>query len=121
MVRPCNVTTPDAAPAFAACKALGWETLACSPFVRGWELDKVAGKAGGMAKEDVADLMLRYSLFAPSVDRLIVAMRRPEWAARNVASWRRGPLTTAEQERLKALTTKVTKSTKEGNRMKQQG
>ena len=110
MVRPYNVTTPDAAPAFAACKALGWETLACSPFVRGWELDKAvseaaasASEAGAAVRAETADLMLRYSLFAPNVDRLIVAMRRPEWVALNVASWRRGPLSLAERERLDGL------------------
>jgi aryl-alcohol dehydrogenase-like predicted oxidoreductase len=111
MVRPYNVTTPDAAPAFAACKALGWETLACSPFVRGWELEKAASRDKSADREQVADLVLRYSLFAPNVDRLIVAMRRPEWVARNVASWRRGPLTPLEQERRRNVNHNDTTST----------
>lgn len=83
-VAPCNVTcAEDAAPRFAAYKALGWETLATSPFVRGWELDK---RAQGRDKAEVAAEMLRFAAFFPNVDRLIVAMRRPEWVAVNQAS-----------------------------------
>ena len=91
-VAPCNVTNADdATPRFAAYKALGWEILATSPFVRGWELDKqVAGQ--GKDKATVADEMLRFSVFFPNVDKLIVAMRRPEWVAINCASVARGGL-----------------------------
>jgi hypothetical protein len=85
-VAPCNVTcADDAAPRFAAYKALGWETLATSPFVRGWELDKRI-EASGKSRAEVADELLRFSAFFPNVDRLIVAMRRPEWVAVNLAS-----------------------------------
>ncbi|MDP6776517.1 MAG: hypothetical protein QGI83_07120 [Candidatus Latescibacteria bacterium] len=41
--------------------------------------------------------MLRFSLFTPEVDRLSLAMRKPEWVAPNVASVGRGPL--SEEER----------------------
>ena len=56
----------------------------------------------GRARDDgfrahVADLMLRFSLFTPEVDRLSVAMRKPEWVAPNVASVRRGPLSGQER------------------------
>ena len=102
MVRPYNVTTRDAAPAFAASVALGWETLACSPYVRGWELDRLVkgagarcGSAGIRAK--LADHMLRYALFEPNVDRTIVAMRKVEWVGANVASYQKGPLTAEER------------------------
>ena len=89
-VAPCNVTcADDAMPRFATYKALGWETLATSPFVRGWELDK---RAEGKDKATVADEMLRFSAFFPNVDKLIVAMRHPEWVAINCASLARGPL-----------------------------
>lgn len=89
-VAPCNVTcADDAAPRFAAYKALGWETLATSPFVRGWELDKRATQQE-KDKAALADEMLRFSAFFPNVDRLIVAMRRPEWVALNCASVTRG-------------------------------
>lgn len=88
-VAPCNVTTPAAPARFAAYKALGWETVATSPFVRGWELDK---RAVGGDKAATADTMLRFAAFTPNVDRLIVAMRRPEWVATNRASEARGPL-----------------------------
>ena len=103
MVRPYNIASNDAPPAFAACKELGWENYACSPFVRGWELDKMVGAAlrlePGNAfemKARVADHMLRYSLYQPHVDKLINAIRRPDWIAPNIASVRRGPLSGAE-------------------------
>jgi aryl-alcohol dehydrogenase-like predicted oxidoreductase len=44
-IRPFNVATDDAAPLFAACRMCGWETLATSPFFRGWELDKMIAEA----------------------------------------------------------------------------
>jgi aryl-alcohol dehydrogenase-like predicted oxidoreductase len=103
MVRPYNITTKDVAPVFAVCKRLGWENYACSPFVRGWELDRMVQTAKAQfgdqprLKEKMADLMLRYSLFQPNVDRLIVAIRRVEWVSRNVSSYHKGPLT--EEER----------------------
>jgi aryl-alcohol dehydrogenase-like predicted oxidoreductase len=108
-VHPCNVTTDDAPAVFAACKRAGWETLATSPFVRGWELDRMvaAASAPGADGDDVravvADAMLRFSVFHAGVDRVIVAMRRPAWVARNVGSVRNGPLTATEIRRLRRL------------------
>ena len=88
MVRPYNVTTRDADDAFAATRRLGWRNFACSPFVRGWELDKLVTKAlasgGGDeagTRAKLADAMIRYSLFAPNVDRLIVSIRQAKWVA----------------------------------------
>ena len=111
MVRPYNVNTRDAARAFAACKGLGWENLACSPFVRGWELDKlverVRRREGGNAdtiRSRLADHMLRYSVFAQYVDRLIVAMRKVEWVDANIESMRRGPLAPDEARWLEGAT-----------------
>lgn len=98
MVRPCNVLTPEAAPIFAAAKSLHWTTLACSPFLRGWHLDKLIATAvaSGLneagAREKLADLLLRFSLFQPNVDRLIVSIRKTAWIAKNAASVQRGPL-----------------------------
>jgi aryl-alcohol dehydrogenase-like predicted oxidoreductase len=103
MVSPYNLTTVDAAPRLAAGRALGWENLACSPFVRGWELDKrvnriqaAHGLSAAEARRRTADLMLRYSLYAPDVDRLIVAIRKQDWITANLASVARGPLTPEE-------------------------
>jgi aryl-alcohol dehydrogenase-like predicted oxidoreductase len=109
-IRPCNVTTDEAGPVFAACKACDWETLGTSPFVRGWELDKLVAAATARGDGDgetlrpvLADLMLRFSLFHRDVDRVIVAMRRPEWVGRNLASVARGPLTAKERRGLQRL------------------
>ncbi|HYB41637.1 MAG TPA: aldo/keto reductase [Candidatus Methylomirabilis sp.] len=109
-IRPFNVATGEVAPVFRACKASGWETVATSPFFRGWELDKVLAAAAarghgeaGALRPVLADLMLRFSLFHAEVDRVIVAMRRVEWIARNLASVSRGRLTDEEHRRLRRL------------------
>lgn len=115
-IRPFNVTTDDAAPVFAACKMSGWETLATSPFVRGWELDRIIAQAAARGYGEtetlrpvLADLMLRFSLFQSNVDRVVVAMRKLEWITRNLESVSIGPLTAKERlwlERLRRLTAK---------------
>ena len=109
-VRPFNITTDDAAPVFAACKKCGWETLATSPFFRGWELDRIVAESSARGYGHVetlrpllADLMLRFSLFQQGVDRVIVAMRKAEWISRNLESVSRGPLTGEEHLLLQRL------------------
>ena len=116
-VRPFNIiTAKEAGPIFAACKTSGWETLATSPFLRGWELDKMiaAGAAQGYGDAEtlrpiVADLMLRFVLFQRDIDRVIIGMRKIEWIERNLESVSKGPLTADEHrwlQRLRALTLK---------------
>jgi aryl-alcohol dehydrogenase-like predicted oxidoreductase len=111
MVRPFNVNTEDATPVFALSKSLGWDNFACSPFVRGWKLDSLVERAANMYPDSidpgskVADLMLRYSMFQPDVDRLIVAMRRSKWVSINSESYRRGPLRDEEADWLASLVT----------------
>ena len=51
----------------------------------------------------IADLMLRFSLFHPGVNRLIIAMRKLDWISRNVESVAKGPLTAAESRWLRRL------------------
>jgi aryl-alcohol dehydrogenase-like predicted oxidoreductase len=96
----------DATEVFRACRRLGWMNIACTPFGRGWTLDRIVEKEGragdGGFRAHVADLMLRYSLYSLEVDRLIVAMRRPEWVEPNVESARRGPLSDEERTWLRA-------------------
>lgn len=107
MVCPYSVTNTWSAPRFAAASRLGWQTLACSPFVRGWDFDRLAAQArepdDAALQEKLVDAMLRFSLFGEHVDRLIVAMRRPEWGAANLASVARGPLNEQEWAWLLAL------------------
>lgn len=105
MLKPLNVkTAPDAGPVFAMAKRLGWQTLAVSPFVRGWELDAMVAKAmkleGGdeqKIRSALADLMLRFSLYHPNVDRVVTAMRQVRWVKQNTASVNRGPITARER------------------------
>ncbi len=106
-VRPFNVATVEDAPLFTECRRCEWETLATSPFVRGWELDRLIAEASARGQGDpealrpvLADLMLRFALFQRDVCRVIIAMRRVEWVARNCDSVRRGPLTAEEHRRL---------------------
>jgi len=109
-IRPFNVTTANAAPMLAACKKVGFEVLATSPFFRGWELERLIAEASARGYGDqkilssaLADLMLRFSLFQPDVDRVIVGMRKVEWVLRNVESVARGPLTAEETIWLRKL------------------
>jgi aryl-alcohol dehydrogenase-like predicted oxidoreductase len=108
-IRPYNIKSTDAASVFAAHKQRGCETLATSPFFRGWELDRIVAAAtrdhGDPAslRSSVADLMLRFAVFQPDIDRVIVAMRRVEWVARNLESVARGPLSAEELQRLQEL------------------
>lgn len=102
-IRPFNVTKSDAASIFAACKESGWQTLATSPFGRGWELDRLISEAAsrGYGKLEslrplIADLMLRFSLFQGNIDRVIVAMRKSAWVSCNCTSVSKGPLTAEE-------------------------
>ncbi len=112
MVSPFNITTPAARPGFAMGKEFGWETLACSPFVRGYVLDEMVrhamkkqnrGDSESSTRSRIADLMLRFSLYQDSVDRLIVSMRRPAWGRKNIDSFRKGELTQDESRYLKDL------------------
>ena len=115
-IGPFNITTPNASSTFAAYKRFGWETIATSPFVRGWELDRRITEASLRGYGDaeslrprLADLMLRFSLFQSNVDRVIVAMRKLEWVSSNAASVSRGALTGDELlwlERLRPSSTK---------------
>jgi aryl-alcohol dehydrogenase-like predicted oxidoreductase len=114
--RALNVATDDASSVFASCKTRGWETIATSPFFRGWELDRIIAKASVHGYGDaetlrplVADMMLRYSLFQRDVSRLIVAMRKIEWVTRNLESVARGPLTDEERLQLQGLREPVAK------------
>jgi aryl-alcohol dehydrogenase-like predicted oxidoreductase len=109
-VRPFNITTATEAPIFASCKLCGWETIATSPFVRGWELERIIAEASARGygeastlRSVLADLMLRFSLFQGNVDRVIVGMRKVEWVLRNLESVVKGPLTTEERRWLRQV------------------
>jgi aryl-alcohol dehydrogenase-like predicted oxidoreductase len=107
MVRPLNAyNAAVAAPHFKTSQeSLGWKTYACSPFIRGWFLDKMVaeGVASGVSKAKLADLLLRYSLFHPHVDKVITAIRRTEWVKPNVQSVYGGPLSADERSLVETL------------------
>jgi aryl-alcohol dehydrogenase-like predicted oxidoreductase len=104
VVEPHNVTTRDSPAKIQAYAQAGWSVVACSPFVRGWELDRLVERATTESKSSppdlrrrLSDLLIRYSLFSPHVERLIIAMRRVEWVNATVQAVQRGPLTSDEQ------------------------
>lgn len=96
LVEPRNAFTP------AVAHSAPIEIYGTSPFVRGWQLDRLAAS---LPRATVADLLLRHAAFHPPVTRLIVAMRRPAWIAPNLASLARGPLQSSEQATLTTLLT----------------
>ncbi len=110
MVKPYNVTTKDSPVIFEKCRMLAWLNFACSPFVRGWELDSLVKRAMKKDKagekeirQKIADHMLRYSLFQPYVDKLIVAMRKKQWIKKNIQSYWKGKLASPENRWLMGL------------------
>lgn len=74
VLAPFNVFNPAAARTFEKAKATNRTTVAMSPFVRGWKMDEMV-RAAGADKADVADLLLRWTAFAPFVDYVDVSMR----------------------------------------------
>ncbi len=116
MMAPYNVKVAERNEAeFVVSKELGWETLAVSPFIRGWELDAFVAAAislGGANEADIrarlADHMLRFALQHPAVDRVTTAMRRVEWVRANAESAARGPLTQDEARWLDSVSAAVT-------------
>ncbi|MFB6135565.1 MAG: hypothetical protein ABEJ04_02295 [Halobacteriaceae archaeon] len=110
-VEPYSVSTADAPAAFAAATERGWEAIASSPFDGGRLLGDMVAAAINRAGEDdlgelparVADHLIRYSLFQPNVDRLLLAMRDPGYVERNVESVERGPLSDEERAWLDSL------------------
>lgn len=103
MVRPFNIANSDTT-AFSTCCALGWDCYACSPFVRGWDLDKLVGADGeDVTPARVADHMLRFSLHQPFVAGLVTASRKVEWLGANLQSASRGPLNLEQLRWLQGL------------------
>ena len=110
VVQPHNITTPGSLEKMAAYKALGWRTLACSPFVRGYELDtlvsawvRIGGPVASEARIALADLLLRFSMFSPGVDQVIISMRKHAYVDQASVSLARGRLSQAEEALLVRL------------------
>ena len=111
VVEPFNLTT-GSKERIALYRSLGLKTYVCSPYVRGWKLDKMVAAASrnpglspAEAQARVADGLLRYALFESGADCLIVSMRKAQWIGRNIESCQRGPLSDDEMRWLKALRT----------------
>jgi aryl-alcohol dehydrogenase-like predicted oxidoreductase len=95
VLAPYNAFNRDAAALFARACELGLQTVAMSPFIRGWKLDEI-----GEDTAEVAAILLRWVVTQPVVDRVIVSMRKPAWVNANLEAVARGPLTPEEEQRL---------------------
>ncbi len=95
VLAPCNAFNRSTFPLFARARERGLKKIAMSPFIRGWKLDEI-----GEDTAEVAAILLRWVVFQPLVDQVIVSMRKPEWVQANLQAVARGPLTAHEEERL---------------------
>lgn len=100
VLAPYNAFHHGAADMFAMAKEMGLETVAMSPFIRGWKLQEIQADKTANA-ELVADILLRWVAFQPSVDHVVISMRREEWVQKNIRAVERGPLTESEQALLR--------------------
>jgi hypothetical protein len=89
-------TKKNSAPVFAACKRLGWENLASSPFLRGWELDRLVQTQIIRAGSEEMEIRSRLAAFF-SLPTSVA------WVHANVDSIRSGPLTPVETTWLREL------------------
>jgi aryl-alcohol dehydrogenase-like predicted oxidoreductase len=97
VLAPYNAFNRDAAALFDRAREVGMQTIAMSPFIRGWKLQEI-----GDDPAEVAAILLRWVVAQPVVDRVIVAMRKHAWVQANLAAATRGALTPQEELRLAA-------------------
>ncbi len=102
VLAPYNAFNRDAAALFARARELGLQTVAMSPFIRGWKLQEI-----GEDTAEVAAILLRWVVSQPLVDRVIVSMRKRAWVQANLEAVTRGPLTPEEAARLAAWGARV--------------
>ncbi len=97
VLAPYNAFNREASALFVRAREMGLQTVAMSPFIRGWKLDEI-----GEDIAEVAAILLRWVVSQPVVDHVLVAMRKPEWVYANLQAVARGPLTPEEELRLAA-------------------
>ncbi len=95
VLAPYNAFNRDASTLFARAREMGLQTVAMSPFIRGWKLDEI-----GEDTAEVAAILLRWVAWQPPIDRVIVSMRKQAWVQANLEAVARGPLTPQEEDRL---------------------
>ncbi len=95
VLAPYNAFNRGAKDMFAKARESGMNTIALSPFIRGWKLDEIGGDKGA-----VAEILLWWVAAQPLIDRVIVSMRKKEWVRTNLEAVKRGPLGPQEQAKL---------------------
>jgi aryl-alcohol dehydrogenase-like predicted oxidoreductase len=95
VLAPYNAFNQDALAVFSHAKKMGIQSIALSPFIRGWKLDEI-----GEDKAIAADILLRWVAGNELVDAIIVSMRKSEWVRANIETVQRGRLTHSEEEQL---------------------
>jgi aryl-alcohol dehydrogenase-like predicted oxidoreductase len=104
VLSPYNAFNTGAATLFREARARGLRTVAMSPFVRGWNLEKIGA---GADKADAAALLLRWVTSQEIVDTVFVSMRRAEWVRANREAERQGALTDAEDAQVREWVARV--------------
>ncbi len=94
---PYNAFNTQAVEMFWAAKARGMSTIAMSPFIRGWNLDKIGGD-----KRTTAELLLRWVTSQEIVDNVFVSKRKAAWVNANLEAEQRGSLTAEETAKVHA-------------------
>lgn len=102
VLAPYNAFKRGAADSFERARALGFQTIALSPFIRGWKLDEIGGD-----KAHVSDVLLRWVTAQSLVDTVIVSMRQAAWVTANLASEQQGPLSDEEEAELQRWLARV--------------
>ncbi|MBC7808545.1 MAG: aldo/keto reductase, partial [Akkermansiaceae bacterium] len=100
VLAPYNVFNVQAADLFREAKVRGMGTFAMSPFVRGWNLDRLEADR----KPAAAATLLRWVTTQEIVDTVFVSMRRAEWVGTNLAAEMQGPLSAEESSLVRELT-----------------
>ena len=103
VLAPYNAFNRGAAEVFVRARSLGLQTVAMSPFIRGWKLDEIAEDPG-----EVAAILLRWVASQPLVDRVIVSMRKQAWVQANLEAVAHGSLAPEEVARLAAWVARTT-------------
>lgn len=95
VLAPYNAFHPQAEGLFREAHTRGFKTVAMSPFVRSWNLDKIGGDHSAAAA-----LLLRWVTSQPIVDTVFVSMHRAEWVGANRAAEGQGELNVDEAARV---------------------
>jgi aryl-alcohol dehydrogenase-like predicted oxidoreductase len=92
VLAPYSAFNTEAEGLFHLAKSRGMSTIAMSPFVRGWKLDRP-----GVDRTVLAALLLRWVMSQEVVDTVFVSMRKAEWVIADYRAEQAGALSDEEE------------------------